>query len=115
MPELFDNEQNAVVTLVQSGLNYEVYRQEDGTLDYDNYIMALLFNKSGFFESTVKSGQNQRYEELVSDASIYTNEVKVKLSVRIPEMDPYGNHRVWFRWAFFNKHGDCQFDLTCLG
>ena len=44
--------------------------------------------------------------------------VEVKLKFLLPTVEPIGEHRVWFRWAFFNPYtgiNTCKYDVDCLG
>ena len=75
----------------------------------------MLLNKTGFFDSSGDPNMNGRYEILVQEVSKFSNDVQVKLAIRINQMDPYGHHRIWYRWSFYDYWNKCKANVNCLG
>ena len=74
-----------------------------------------MFNKTGF----VSSDDTSRYRVTVQQVSRYFSNVEVKLTFHLPGYEPVGEHRIWFRWAFYTPYlgyaGSCNPNIDCLG
>lgn len=100
--------------LVQTGLDWDQYDGSGGQLSYNDYIKAILFNKTGF----VTTDPTDKFNVTVGQVTKYFSQVEIKLIFSVPGMEPIGEHRVWTRWAFYNPYngpGSCNEEISCLG
>lgn len=95
--EIDDN----AVEVIQTGLDYNVFNARyGGGLGLNDYIKAILFNKTGF----VYPADNSNY--LVSRQYVknFLGNVEIRLSFILPRIEPDGEHKLWYRWAFYNPY-----------
>lgn len=101
--------------LVQGGLNYNQFNNlYGGGLELNDYIKAVLFNKTGF----VRPANYERFFVTTQQVSKYFSNVEVKLTFELPSIEVIGEHRIWYRWAFYNPYtgiNTCKYDVDCLG
>lgn len=97
------------------GLNYNQFSNLYGDgLSYNDYIKAVLFNKTGF----VRPMPFDKYVVTTQQVKKYFGEVEIKLVFLVPHVEPVGEHRVWYRWAYYNPYQgvySCRYDVDCLG
>lgn len=82
-------------------------------MDRNEYIKAILFNKVGFLRQDVDP--TTFFTVNTAQVTKYYNSEEAKVIFTVPNMDPYGEHRVWYRWAFYNPASTCDEGVDCLG
>jgi len=89
---------NPSITLTDA-LDYNIYRVNGGELSHNDYLNALMRGDSPAFFT----GGGSRFLRNVR-AEVKRNEYDsiVTITFTIPELDPIGDSRLWYRWAFFD-------------
>lgn len=89
---------NPTIT-IQDALDYNIYKSQGGTLTQNEYLNAILIGDSvGFFNA----GGSRFIRNVRAEVQKNQYDMIIKLEFAIPELDPIGDSRLWYRWAFFD-------------